>query len=42
MEHQLTPPLDQMSFSSSEDKPDDEDASIDSSDEETGGSGRRD
>ena len=36
MECQPTPPLDQMSSSSSEDKPDDdEDASIDSSDEET-------
>ena len=35
MEHQPTPPLDQMSSSSSEDKPDDdEDASVDSSDEE--------
>ena len=34
MEHQPTPPLYQMSSSSSEDKPDDEDASIDSSDEE--------
>ena len=34
MECQPTPPLDQMSSSSSEDKPDDEDASIDSSDEE--------
>ena len=35
MEHQPTPTLDQMSSSSSEDKPDDEDESIDSSDEET-------
>ena len=36
MECQPTPPLDQMSSSSSEDKPDDdEDASIDSLDEET-------
>ena len=36
MEPEPTPPLDQMSSSSLEDKPDDdEDASIDSSDEET-------
>ena len=35
MEHQPTPPLDQMSSSSLEDKPDDEeDAAIDSLDEE--------